>query len=150
MSSAWFFYALAAMVLWGLWGFYFKLARQQFGEPLQPSQLLGLCVAQFACMMCVGVPALLALRVFAVPVEFHATATRFAVFSTLAVLLGTLMMMLALSRGKASIVVPLTALYPLVTLLLSQWLLRERLTPSQWLGVLLALVAMGLMAQGRS
>jgi transporter family protein len=150
MSSAWFFYALAAMALWGLWGFYFKLARQQFGETLHPSQLLGLCVVQCACMICIGVPALLALRVFAVPVEFHAAATRFAVLSTLAVLLGTLMMMLALSRGKASLVVPLTALYPLVTLLLSQWLLRERLTPSQWLGVLLALAAMGLMAQGRS
>jgi transporter family protein len=106
-------------------------------------------VVQFVCVMLIGVPGLIALRLLSVPLEFHTRATQFAALSTIAMLLGTLLMMLALLQGKGSIVVTLTALYPVVTLLLNQWLLRENLTSPQWLGVFLALAAMALMAQGR-
>ena len=46
--------------------------------------------------------------------------------------------------GKASSVVPLTALYPLVTILLAVTLLRERLNPLQVGGMALSLVAIYL------
>jgi transporter family protein len=49
--------------------------------------------------------------------------------------------------GAASIVVPLTALYPLVTVLLGYLFLGERLNPTQWLGVFLALVAAFLLSR---
>jgi transporter family protein len=150
IAKTWLAFALAATMLWGLWGFCFKLACQPFGGQPKLSQMLGLCVVQFVCMMVIGVPACVGLRALSVPLEFHRRATQFAVLSTLSVLLGTFLMMLALSRGKASIVVTLTALYPLVTLLLSQALLSERLTTPQWFGVLLAVAAMALMAQGKS
>ncbi len=45
------------------------------------------------------------------------------------------------SGGKASVVVPLMALYPMVTVLLAFIFLNERLSGTQWLGVALALVA---------
>jgi uncharacterized membrane protein len=43
--------------------------------------------------------------------------------------------------GKAAIVVPLTTLYPMVTLALAALFLRETIGRRQWAGILLALVA---------
>ncbi|HMB27703.1 MAG TPA: DMT family transporter [Blastocatellia bacterium] len=51
----------------------------------------------------------------------------------------------ALERGaKASVAVPLTALYPLVTIVLARIFLAETLTFRQWVGIALA-VAGGVM-----
>jgi drug/metabolite transporter (DMT)-like permease len=46
--------------------------------------------------------------------------------------------------GKAALIVPLTALYPLVTILLAMLLLKERLNRIQLGGVLLSLIAIYL------
>ena len=48
--------------------------------------------------------------------------------------------------GKASIVVPATALFPLVTVLLAVVFLRERLGRAQIFGLILALVAIYLLS----
>jgi transporter family protein len=50
--------------------------------------------------------------------------------------------------GKASVVVPLTYSYPLITLLLAVMLLGERLPPLKWAGILLAVVAAVLLSRG--
>jgi transporter family protein len=60
---------------------------------------------------------------------------------------GNLLYYAALARGgAASVLAPLTALYPVVTVVLSVPLLRERLAWAQAAGLALALVAMGLFA----
>jgi transporter family protein len=48
--------------------------------------------------------------------------------------------------GKASIVVPVTALFPLVTVVLAVTVLRERLGVAQKFGLVLALVAIYLLS----
>src|SRR5262249_21900621 len=48
--------------------------------------------------------------------------------------------------GKASIVAPVTALFPLVTVLLAVTVLRERIGTAQKLGLILALVAIYLLS----
>jgi uncharacterized membrane protein len=54
--------------------------------------------------------------------------------------LGTWFLFAAFEKGaKASVAIPLTALYPLVTLGLAFLFLSERLTLLEWVGVLLAL-----------
>lgn len=61
--------------------------------------------------------------------------------------LGALYLYMSLQSGaKASIAVPLTALYPLITVLLAVVFLRERLNGPHWVGVAMALVAAVLMA----
>ena len=52
----------------------------------------------------------------------------------------------ALAGGKASVVVPLTALYPVVTLGLALLILGERLSLRQSIGVALALTAIFLFS----
>ena len=54
----------------------------------------------------------------------------------------------ALESGKASIVVPLTAMYPLVVVILAAVVLGERLSPAQGIGVVLAIVAVVLISIG--
>lgn len=61
--------------------------------------------------------------------------------------LGALFLYMSLESGaKASIAVPLTALYPLLTVLLAVALLGERVTPFHWAGIILAVVAAVLMS----
>ncbi len=60
--------------------------------------------------------------------------------------LGTILFYLALKCGKASIVVPLSALYPVVAVALSLLLLHETLSFKQALGVVLAIIAILLIS----
>ncbi len=50
------------------------------------------------------------------------------------------------SGAKASVAVPLTSLYPLLTVLLAVVFLGERVRPLQWFGITLAVVAGVLMS----
>jgi transporter family protein len=47
--------------------------------------------------------------------------------------------------GKASVVTPVTALFPMVTVLLALVFLKERIGRVQWLGLALAFVAIYLL-----
>jgi transporter family protein len=52
-----------------------------------------------------------------------------------------------LERGaKASVAIPLTALYPMVTVVLATVLLRERPTALQWMGIVLAVTAGAMLS----
>ena len=55
-------------------------------------------------------------------------------------------MLMALSKGKASLVVPVTALYPIGVILLAVLILKETLTLRQVCGILLSLAAIYLLA----
>jgi transporter family protein len=48
--------------------------------------------------------------------------------------------------GKASVVAPVTALFPLITVILAVTLLRERMGTAQKIGLVLALVAIYLLS----
>lgn len=48
--------------------------------------------------------------------------------------------------GKASVVAPVTALFPMITVLLAMSFLHERLGGRQWLGLALAFVAIYLLS----
>jgi bacterial/archaeal transporter family protein len=61
--------------------------------------------------------------------------------------LGALFLYMSLESGaKASIAVPLTALYPLLTVLLAVVLLGERVKPLHWVGIIVAIAAGILMS----
>ena len=54
----------------------------------------------------------------------------------------------ALERSQASILVPLTAIYPAVSVVLSYALLHERPHVSQWIGVICVIVGAILLLAG--
>jgi len=127
----WMLFATLTMLSWGLWGFLPKFAFKH----LDPQSTL---VYQGIGTLLV-VPVVLAIRQFDLP--FHLGGATFAASSGIFGALGALCFLVALSQGKAAVVVSYTALYPLVTIVLSFVLLQEALTLTQGIGILFALLA---------
>ena len=59
---------------------------------------------------------------------------------------GYLFFVKALEQGKASIVIPLTALYPAITAIIALIVLREKISVYQGIGILLAVAASILLS----
>lgn len=60
---------------------------------------------------------------------------------------GTWFLFVAFERGaKASVAVPLTALYPMITVAFAFFILHERLAPLDWVGVALAVSAGAMLS----
>jgi transporter family protein len=61
--------------------------------------------------------------------------------------LGTWFLFASLGQGaKACVAIPLTALYPLFTVMLAYIFLNERLTPAEWIGIALALLGAAMLS----
>lgn len=127
----WLILALLTLALWGVWGIFPKLATGY----LSPTSVM---VYEGIGHMAVVIGALVYLGFRP---EVHPKGITFAILAGLVGTIGSLIFLVALSRGKASVVVPLTAMYPVVTIALSLWLLHEPLTLKQGAGVVLALLA---------
>src|SRR6185436_14080249 len=132
----WFFLAVLAVLCWGLWAVISKL----IGEALTAAQSQALSTLGL-------VPVMIALgwsRRLAVTGRRSSGITCGLVAGLLACA-GNVAYYRALNSGaKAATVVPLTALYPLLTIALAVLLLRETLNRFQAAGVLLSLSAIYL------
>ena len=134
----WLALALLALTLWGVWGFLAKVASTHL-DARTGAALQGLGAA---------VVTLALLGVLRFRPEVPPGGAVAALAAGAALWLGIVAFTYALgSGGKAAVVVPLTALYPLVTIVLSLTLLKEQLTPLHGVGVVLALAAMVLLSR---
>jgi len=132
----WFIWSLAALCSWGLWAILSKV----IGDALSPAHSQALSTLGL-------VPVLLALglsrRLSAAGHRWRGIPCAFA--AGVLGCGGNLAYYHALNRGgKAATVVPLTALYPLVTIVLAVLLLKEKLNRIQVAGALLSLMAIYL------
>jgi drug/metabolite transporter (DMT)-like permease len=133
---AWLFYCLLAIAMWGVWGIVMKSAeREVSAATIQVVSTLGVVPAGLVLLLS---PSIRRGRNFLVG-GLSAFATG------LCGSVGNLLVLLSLSKGaEASTVVPLTGMFPLVTVLLAVVLLRERINWVQCGGIALALVALYL------
>ncbi len=133
----WFTFSIATIVLWGVWGLLAKILLKTIDWQ------------QFFVVSEIGalVIAIAAFLYFKPAVSMNQTFL-YAVAAGAIGVLGSLALYLALSTGKASVVVPLTALYPVVTVLLSFVVLQEKVTLFQGAGIFFALVSMFLISLG--
>lgn len=134
--SGWFVFAAIALLLWGWWGFFPKLATNY----INPKSVL---IYQAIGMVIIAILVLFLVRF---KPEIHTKGITFAILSGIAGALGGLFFLFAISRGKASVIVPATALYPLVTIILAFLILKEPITLKQGIGIILALTAMVLLS----
>jgi transporter family protein len=81
------------------------------------------------------------------PLKMEGSGIGLAMLSGVAMALGSVCFYLLLSRERVSLAVPMTSLYPAVTVLLSFLFLREHISASQVLGILCALTAMYLLGR---
>lgn len=54
---------------------------------------------------------------------------------------GSIIWYFSLEKNKASLVVSFTALYPLITVILSSIFLKEKLSLQNWTGIIFAIIA---------
>ena len=137
MDYSWIFYAAVAMVFWGITGVTQKLATNRISSELS--------FLWFAYAM-IAISLVLAMTV---TLQWHLrswTVVLAAVGGTLNGL-GALTSFKALeSGGKASIVISLISLYPLLTVGFAVAVLHEKLTLHQGFGVVIAIIAAILLS----
>jgi len=82
------------------------------------------------------------------PLKPTATARPFVLGAAVTDVSANVLYVVAVQRAPLSLVATLVSLAPATTVLLAQLVLRERLAPAQKVGVVVALVAVVLLAQG--
>jgi bacterial/archaeal transporter family protein len=132
----WFGPAIVVLVCWGIAGLFQKLSTNHLSAE---TALVWLMVGFFL------------LDPWLYPQESILIYSRrslvYALLSSFLNALGGWALLAAMKHGgKASIVVPFTALYPLVTVCLAPWLLGESITLHQGAGVVCALIAVVLLS----
>ena len=132
----WYVYTALTVVTWGLWGVFSKLA-SNYSRPKQSLLFQTAGVLAFA---------LIVLFMERFHFEWSLPGFSWAALGGFFAFIGFLTFFAALDQGKASTVVTLSALYPLVTILLSIAFLHERLTTRQAAGIVFALIASALLA----
>ena len=126
---------LISLFSFGLWGLFTKLATIYIDSK---SAIL----YQVFGMLLVGI-------VMAIFFPFKPTVNlkglSFAMLTGLTYGIGCLFYFIAIDKGKLITVSTLTALYPLITIILSYFIFKETMTPLQWVGILCALLAIFLL-----
>ncbi len=129
--NSWQLFTAVTLFTWGIWGFGSKLA----ANAVPPrTALLFQCVGVLAFSLVV-----LSMESFRVP--WNKAGFGWAFLAGFFAFVGFLAYFAALQKGPTSVVVVVTALYPLVTIVLSIAFLHERLNLRQGVGIVLAVVA---------
>jgi len=133
----WLIWTLLTLLSWGIWAVLIKLIDGQLSEAhSQAISTLGI----------VPILVALALTKESAPAGNRRHGIALAFGSGVLSCLGNIACYQAISHAKAATVVPLTALSPLVTVLLAIPLLKERVNAIQWVGIGVAIVAVLLFS----
>jgi len=132
----WFIFGLFALIVWGVWGFLPKLATRY----IEPRSVL-----VFQTIGSILVTIVILATIDFKP-ELHTKGVTLAIVTGIIGTLGTASFLYSIAKGKASIVVTMTALYPIITIILSLLILKESITIKQGIAIILALTAMALFA----
>ena len=132
----WLWYALLGIFLWGLWGFLSKIGSEA-ASPLQMQILFTLGMLPVAIGMLVQMRWKL---------DRNRGGVTYGILSGVATGLGTLGYYAALREQNASVVAPVTGLFPVLTVVLAFLVLRERLNKVQMGGMLLALASIVILS----
>ena len=133
---AWLLPTLLTLITWGLWAFLPKLAAQH----IDPQSSI---IYQVLGGLLVGVVVLVSLKF---QVQYNTPGFTLSLAIGILGFFGAFMYLIAVSRGPISLVAPITALYPMLTILLGLIVLGETITAKQAVGIGLSLVAIYLIS----
>ncbi len=134
--KTWYLYAMLTVLMWGIWGVFSKFASAH-SKPRQVLLFQSVGVLAFA---------LVVLTIENFKFEWSMPGFTWSFAAGFFTFIGFLTFFAALEDGKASTVVTLSALYPVVTILLSVIFLREKISLRETAGIAFALVASVLLA----
>jgi len=137
MLQSWVFPAFLTFVFWGLWAFVPKLV-----------------IARISPFTAIVYEAIGSVIVAAIVLIFFRDKVHFtdlssgglAIFAGVCGMVGVLSYFWAIKTGPVSIVITVTALYPILAILLALVFLNEAVTVKQIIGMVFALIGVGLIA----
>ncbi len=142
MQMSWLALSLGALATWGVWGVFGKIASGYLdGRSLFFYQLVTGLVVVFIAFAITGFR-----PQWNGPDGAISPGIKWAIATGVVSALGQILYFSALGKGKASIVVLMTGLYPVVTVLLAFFVLKEVITWTQAAGIVLAIASMTLLA----
>lgn len=131
-QRSWLFFAIITTVFWGIWGAFIEIP-EKAGFPAT----LGYSVWALTMIPC----ALVALYLIGWKLEYDVRSILLGSTVGLLGAGGQLLLFQALRSGPAYIVFPIISLFPIVTIALSTSILKEKASVRQWIGIVLALIA---------
>lgn len=137
--KVWLVYAALCTFMWGIWGLFGKLAAR--GVTSKNLILLGTIGA------IIIYPIYFLFLYRDLRFDWKTPACYYALLAGIVGSLGAIFFYFALSKGEASKVVVVTAIYPALTVLLSFILLKETMSPFKIAGIILALAAIFLLSR---
>jgi drug/metabolite transporter (DMT)-like permease len=136
-SKLWLIFALITTIFWGIWGAFIEVT-EQAGFPAT----LGYVVWSLTMIP----PSLMALKLIGWKIEFDKRSLWLGSAIGFLGAGGQLILFHGLGIGPAYIIFPIIALSPVVTVLLSIFILKERTRWMGWFGIFLALIAIPLLS----
>ncbi len=135
---SWIYWSILTIISFGLWGVFSKIAVDSMGWR-NATILYTLGFVWVA-------PVLFLLYRPSIHVVGNDIAIVFALLAGAVSVAAIVGFNIALTTGEAAVVVPLTSLYPLITIVISLLFLHEKLTLTQGIGISLAIVAVILIS----
>ncbi|KTD22052.1 bacterial/Archaeal transporter family protein [Legionella lansingensis] len=134
--SSWYYPSLVALFLYGAWGYWGTRA----------STLINPLSITFYSSLGVLISGIIALALLDFKLEFSVKGGFYGFLNGLANGIACIFFIVALRRGPAMPVVLITSMYPLITLALCMFFLKQGLTLKQCIGMIFAVVALILLA----
>ena len=133
----WLMYAVITTLFWGVWGAFIEIP-EKAGFPAT----LGYVAWSITMIPC----SLIALGLMGWKIDHDPRSVLLGSIVGFLGAGGQLILFQALRLGPAYLIFPIVSLYPVVTILLSVGLLHEQASRRSWMGIALALVAIGLLS----
>ncbi|UCD37179.1 MAG: DMT family transporter [Fidelibacterota bacterium] len=133
----WLLFAMITTLFWGVWGAFIEIP-EKAGFPAT----LGYTVWALTMVPC----ALVALRIIHWELQYDKRSVFLGSMVGFLGAGGQLILFQALRWGPAYLVFPIISLYPVVTIIMGVWLLKEKANRRSWLGIVLALAAIVLLS----
>lgn len=133
----WLVYAILSLLWWGAFGFLGKVGADRIAPPqMQFFFTIGTLPVAYLCA-----------RRLRFKIVGNKTGVAYALIMGIIAAIGTLAFFGAMKSGRASVIAPVTSLYPALTVILAVFLLRERLNKLQIVGLGIALVSIVILSQ---
>lgn len=136
IPMSWLVLAIITLLCWGVWGLLMKLASNH----LMWYQIFVITTITSA------ITAILLYIIYKPALPISSPGLLYALMAGILGSISLITFFIALSLERASLIIPLTALYPAITVILAMIVLKEQLTLYQLVGVTMAIIAVLLIS----
>ena len=136
-AKPWLIYALITTLFWGVWGAIIEIPEKSGFPPT-----LGYIVWALTMIPC----AIIALKIIDWKLQYDVKSIILGSLVGIFGAGGQIVLFMALKEGPAYIVFPIISLYPVLTIVLSLAILKEKVKIKQGIGIVLALAAIGFLS----